>query len=384
MTTGRHAVASIGASLIREVSVAGAGIEGVLPLWFGEPDEVTPGFIRDAAKASLDAGETFYNSNLGIAPLRAAIAAYHQRLGRHATEDQVCATASGMQGIMLAAQAILDPGDKVALLAPHWPNLGAVPQILSADVTTVPLRMEQGLWRADMDRLLAVIQPGLKLLLLNSPGNPTGVTLSSAEQQAILDRCRQTGTWILADEVYERLYYEGPAAPSFLDLASPEDRVVSVNSFSKSWAMTGWRLGWLVVPPALMDALAKLVEYNNSCSPLFVQRAGIAAIEHGEDFVTTTTARYKAMRDLAAARLNAMPGITAPVAQGGMYNFFRVEGCTDSLAMAKRMLVQARVGIAPGAAFGPGGEGHFRLCFAQSEAKLSEALDRLQGFFERG
>lgn len=376
----RAAVAALEASKIREVANEGAGLEGVIPLWFGEPDIVTPDFIREAAIRALAAGETFYAPNLGIPPLREAIARYHARTGRPVAAERVCVTASGVNGIMLACQALLDPGDAVVTLAPHWPNIAAIPAVMGARVETVPLHLAQGLWRLDLDRLLATIRPGVRLVLLNSPANPTGFTLSAEEQAAILARCRETGTWILADEVYERLCYEGPAAPSFLALAAPEDRVIAVNSFSKSWAMTGWRLGWLVAPPALMEALAKLNEYNVSSAPTFLQHAGVAALDGGDAFIAETVARYRELRDLSAAALNAVPGVTAPVPQGAMYSFFRVEGLRDSLALAKRMLREARVGLAPGAAFGPGGEGHFRLCFAQRRETLEAALGRLTRF----
>ena len=377
----RAAVAGLEASKIRQVFAECGDIPDIIPLWVGEGDVATPAFIREAAAASLAEGETFYSSNYGIPGLREAISAYQGRLGRRIGPDRICATSSGVNALMLAAQAVLDPGERAVVLAPHWPNIAAIPQILGAQLEAVPLRLDQGGWRADMDRLLAAITPATRLALLNSPGNPTGFAFTRAEQQAILDRCRQTGTWILADEVYERVYYDAPVAPSFLDLATPEDRVIGVYSFSKSWAMTGWRLGWLVLPPTLLDAVGKLVEYNTSCAPVFVQRAGIAAREQGDAFGTALGAEYRARRDRAAAVLNALPGITAPVAAGGLYSFFRVDGMTDSLAAAKRLAAEAKVGLAPGSAFGPGGEGHFRLCFAQSEATLERALERLAAAF---
>jgi len=377
----RATIAGLEASRIREVSEACGGIPDIIPLWVGEGDVATPEFIRRAAAESLARGETFYSSNYGIPDLRAAISAYQGRLGRRIGPDRICATSSGVNALMLAAQAVLDPGDRAVVLAPHWPNIAAIPQILGAALEVVPLRLDQGGWRADMDRLLAAITPATKLALLNSPGNPTGFAFTREEQQAILAHCRRTGTWILADEVYERVYYEAPVAPSFLDLATPEDRVIGVYSFSKSWAMTGWRLGWLVLPPSLLDGVGKLVEYNTSCAPVFVQRAGVAAMDQGDAFVTALGAEYRARRDRTAAVLNALPGITAPVAAGGLYSFFQVAGMTDSLAEAKRLAATAKVGLAPGSAFGPGGEGHFRLCFAQSEATLERALARLSEAF---
>ena len=373
----RPALAEIPGSLIREVSEVGRYMPDVIPLWFGEPDTVTPDFVREAAKAALDDGKTFYAPNPGIPPLREAIAAYLARINRPVATSRVAVTASGVNALMLVAQALLSPGDRVVIPSPAWPNMDGIARVMGAEVADLPLRLMNGVWRADLDELLAAITPATRLLFLNSPGNPTGWTLTSAEQRAILDKCRQTGTWILSDDVYERLYFAGDAAPSFLEIADEQDRVVSVNSFSKSWAMTGWRLGWIVAPPALMDAIGKLNEFNMSSAPTFIQHAGVVALDKGDAFIAETRARYLKARDIAHAALSSIPGITAPRPDGAMYLFLKVEGCTDSLALAKSLLHSARVGIAPGAAFGAGGEGHLRLCFAQSEARIREASTRL-------
>ena len=373
----RPALAEIPGSLIREVSEVGRYMPDVIPLWFGEPDTVTPDFVREAAKAALDDGKTFYAPNPGIPPLREAIAAYLARINRPVATSRVAVTASGVNALMLVAQALLSPGDRVVIPSPAWPNMDGIARVMGAEVADLPLRLMNGVWRADLDELLAAITPATRLLFLNSPGNPTGWTLTSAEQRAILDKCRQTGTWILSDDVYERLYFAGDAAPSFLEIADEQDRVVSVNSFSKSWAMTGWRLGWIVAPPALMDAIGKLNEFNMSSAPTFIQHAGVVALDKGDAFIAETRARYLKARDIAHAALSSIPGITAPRPDGAMYLFLKVEGCTESLALAKSLLHSARVGIAPGAAFGAGGEGHLRLCFAQSEARIREASTRL-------
>ncbi|MFO0401535.1 MAG: pyridoxal phosphate-dependent aminotransferase [Alphaproteobacteria bacterium] len=375
--TTRPALAVIPGSLIREVSVVGRYMQDVIPLWFGEPDTVTPDFVREAAKLALDEGKTFYAPNPGIPPLREAIAAYLKRNNRPVGTSRIAVTASGVNALMLVAQALLSPGDRVVIPTPAWPNMDGIARVMGAEVTDMPLRLMNGIWRADLDELLAAITPETKLLFLNSPGNPTGWTLTAEEQRAILAKCRQTGTWILADDVYERLYFAGDAAPSFLEIADEQDRVVSVNSFSKSWAMTGWRLGWIVAPPALMDAIGKLNEFNMSSAPTFIQHAGVVALDKGDAFIAETRARYLKARDIAHAALSAVPGITAPRPDGAMYLFLKVEGCTDSLALATSLLHSARVGIAPGAAFGAGGEGHLRLCFAQSEARIREASGRL-------
>jgi aspartate/methionine/tyrosine aminotransferase len=375
--TPRPALDAIEGSLIREVSEAGRGIPGLIRLVFGEPDTVTPPFIRDAAKAALDAGETFYAPNAGIAPLREAVSRYLMRNGRPVGPERVAVTASGVNALMLVAQALLDPGDRVVIPMPAWPNMDGIARVLGAQVAPVELRIANGVWRADLDELLAAITPATRMVSLNSPGNPTGWTLTAAEQRAILDHCRRTGTWILADDVYERLYFAGDAAPSFLSIATDQDRIVSVNSFSKSWSMTGWRLGWIVAPPALMDAIAKLNEFNMSSAPTFVQHAGVVALDQGDGFVAETRVRYRAARDIAHGILSAVPGVTAPRPDGAMYLFLRVEGCTDSVALAKALLHSAGVGLAPGAAFGAGGEGHLRLCFAQSEDRLRTACTRV-------
>ena len=373
----RAALDAIPGSLIREVSEAGRNIPGLIRLFFGEPDTVTPDFIREAAKAALDAGHTFYAPNPGIAPLREAISRYLTRHRRLVGPERIAVTASGVNALMLVAQALVSPGDRVVIPMPAWPNMDGIARVMGAEVTPLPIRIANGVWRVDLDELLATVTPDTRLLFLNSPGNPTGWTLTAAEQRAILDHCRKTGTWILADDVYERLYFAGDAAPSFLGIATAEDRVVSVNSFSKSWSMTGWRLGWIVAPPALMDSLAKLNEFNMSSAPTFVQHAGVVALDQGDAFIAETQARYRACRDLALDILGAVPGVTAPRPDGAMYLFLKVDGCADSLALAKDLLTTAGVGLAPGAAFGSGGEGHLRLCFAQSEDRLRTACTKV-------
>jgi aspartate/methionine/tyrosine aminotransferase len=377
----RPAVRALMASQIREVANAGLGEEGVLPFWFGEPDEVTPGFICDAAAQSLAHGETFYSQNFGIQELREAIGAYVSRLHRRTSAGRIAVTASGMSALILTVEALVAPGDRVVVVTPLWPNLVEIPKILSADVVCVPLDFSTAGWTLDLDRLLAALTPGTRAVMINSPNNPTGWTISRADQQAILAHCRRHGIWIVADDVYERLVYDGSAcAPSFLDLADPEDRVISTNSFSKSWLMTGWRLGWIVAPDALMPDLGKLIEYNTSCSPVFVQRAGVVAITDGEPTITRTLERYRAARDMLVSALANLPRIAVAPPPGAMYAFFRVEGETDSLEFCKRLVREARLGLAPGSAFGPEGEGFVRWCFASSEARLADGIARLARF----
>jgi aspartate/methionine/tyrosine aminotransferase len=377
----RTAIENLPASKIREVANAGIGRSDVLAFWFGESDEATPAHIGDAAARSIAAGETFYAHNLGLPELRAALSSYVSGLHRPVALERIAVTSSGVNALMLAMQALLDPGDEVVAVVPLWPNLTAQPAILGAQVTTVALRPQAGAWRLDMQKLLDAVTPRTRVLLVNAPNNPTGWALTRAEQEVLLAHCRRTGTWIVADEVYERLYYVPGqrCAPSFLDIAQADDRLVVAHSFSKSFVMTGWRLGWLVVPATLMDGLGKLIEFNTSCAPTFVQRAGVTALASADESVPALVQRLKACRDTLVPRLAALPGIELAAPDAGMYAFFRVQGQGDSLAFAKRLVAEASLGLAPGVAFGPEGEGWLRWCFATREpSRLLQGVQRLQ------
>lgn len=377
----RDAIAALPGSKIREVANAGLGRADVLPFWFGESDEVTPEAIRQAAAESLARGETFYSHNLGLPELREALAAYIGQLHGPVAMERLAITSSGVTALMLAMQLLLNPGEEVVAVVPVWPNLTAQPLILSGRVTRMALKPRDGAWTLDVDELLAKVTPATRILLVNGPNNPTGWALTRAEQQRLLDHCRRTGTWIVADEVYDRIWFgEGPAAPSFLDIAAPDDRLIVCGSFSKAFLMTGWRLGWLVLPPALMDAAGKLLEFNTSCAPVFVQRGGQAALALADDFVPGLVARLKGCRDRLVSGLQALPGVSVASPPGGLYAFFRVEGQDDSLAFAKRLVADHGLGLAPGAAFGPEGEGWLRWCFASRDpARLDLGLARLAG-----
>jgi len=375
----RQSIAGLPGSKIREVANAGLGRSDVLPFWFGESDEVTPDFIREAAVRSLHEGETFYAHNLGMPELRAALSAYVSSLHRPVDAARIAVTSSGVNALMLAMQALAGAGDEVVAVVPVWPNLTAQPAILGARVTRVPLKPQGGAWKLDLDALLNAVTPQSKVLLVNAPNNPTGWTLSRAEQETILAHCRRTGTWIIADEVYERVYFAGACAPSFLDIAEPDDRLIVAHSFSKSFLMTGWRLGWLVVPAALTDAIGKLIEFNTSCAPVFVQRAGLAALAGASDFVPSLVQRLKTCRDTLLPQLAVLSGVQVAVPDGGMYAFFRVEGQDDSLGFAKRLVTDAGLGLAPGVAFGAEAEGWLRWCFASKQPeRLTQGVERLR------
>jgi len=359
------------------------GRADVLPFWFGESDRPTPEFIREAAIASLREGETFYSENLGRPYLRRAIAAYLAELhGCEIGADRIAVTASGDSALMLASQLLLAHRDRVVAVTPLWPNAVEIPKIAGGRVECVSLEVNQGRWELPLQRLLDALTPGTRMLVLNSPNNPTGWTIDHEQQKAILETCRRLGIWIIADDVYERLTYTDGlrSAPSFLTLTDPGDRLISVNSFSKAWSMTGWRVGWIVAPPTMMTDLAPLIEYNTSCVPEFSQRGATVALERGEADVLRLRDNLAATRHRLAAELRQLPRVEVPAADGAMYVFLRIAGYPDSLDLAKRLIAEAGLGLAPGRAFGPDGEGWLRWCYAADWSRIQLGLERLARF----
>ncbi len=379
----RAEVQALQTSLIRLVANAGMGRTDVLPFWFGESDQPTAAFIREAGIASLSAGETFYSQNMGRPYLREALSRYLGALhGVPVDAGRIAAVGSGVNGLMLAAQAVISPGDRVVAVTPLWPNITEIPKILGAEVVRVPLTVTNGKWSLDLDRLLAALTPGTRMAIINSPNNPTGWTIEEDEVDAVLAHCRRHGIWVLSDDAYERLIHD-PArqvAPSFLRRSAPGDRIISANTFSKAWTMTGWRAGWLVVPPELSADLGKIIEYNTSCILEPVQRAATVALQQGEPEVAKLRARLTATRDLLVGSLRALPGVVVPEAGGAMYVFFRIAGHDDTLMLAKRLVEEVGLGLAPGGAFGPEGDGWLRWCHATEPDRLVEGVSRLRRF----
>lgn len=380
----RPSLEKIPTSLIREVAHAGMGKEGVIPLWFGEPTVPTPGFICEAACRALAEGDTFYQANLGLPALRSALSAYTNSLyGTSIRAEHVTVTASGMNAIMLAMQSLIDPGDEVVTTGPLWPNLPAVPEILSGVVRTVPLIADTGGWRLDLDRLIDACGKRTRVILINSPNNPTGWTMDHQQMRDLLGFARARGLWIISDEVYARIVFGRPAAPSFLEVAEPDDPLIVVNSFSKTWAMTGWRLGWITAPVMLSRTLEKLTEFNIAGPPGFVQKAGLEAVRRGEPFIAETVEHYRKARNLVTARLHAMPRVRLSEPAAAFYAFFQVDDMAGSLSFASRLLEDAGIGLAPGAGFGTAYDSYLRLCFAAATPLLEQALDRLGQFLQR-
>ncbi len=380
---GRPAVRALQPSLIRKLANTAMDRSDIIPLWFGEPDKPTPDFIRQAAKDAIDEGQTFYQPNLGIIELRAALAEYTNRLYETCfTAENIGVTPSGMTALAVALQCIVADSQAVVVPSPVWPNLPAAAGILGGDIIRVSIRPCAGAWTLDLEELFAACPPHTGALLVNSPNNPTGWMLEDDEQQQIIDFCRERDIWLIADEVYNRIVYDRDCAPSFADKVTDDDKYLIVNSFSKSWAMTGWRLGWLTAPASLIDTLAAVSEFNFSCIFAPTQIAGITALQEGEAFVSAARARYRATRDLVLRKFAELPRVRFPLPQATFYAFFAVDGVTDSYSFAEKLLLECGVGLAPGAAFGPQGEGYLRLCYAADLPLLERALRQLRPLLE--
>ena len=363
---------------ILQVSQLALGDPNVIPLWYGESDVPTPDFINRAAADALAAGNTFYTHKQGIPELRAALSAYTGGLYRvDVPPERITVTSSGMTGIMIIMQMLVDAGDNVVIVGPVWPNARAAVEIMAGEPRGVALRHGNAGWTLDIEEVMARCDSRTRAVFVNAPGNPTGWMMPRAQQQALLSACRARGIWVIADEVYARIVYDRSAAPSFLEVAEPDDRLVVVNSFSKSWAMTGWRLGWLTHPAAAGDYLANLVEFNTSGTPAFLQHAAVTAVRDGEALVASMVARCREGRNVIGRCLAALPRVRYRPSEAAFYAFFAVEGMTNSLDFAKRLVHEAGVGLAPGTAFGPEGEGFLRLCFARAPETLEAAAERL-------
>lgn len=375
----RENVRSLEGSKIGSIARYGRGREDIIPLWFGEGDIPTPDFICEAASRALKEGRTFYTAGRGVQELREALADYSTNLyGRPLDVERIRVTPSGMAAIQIGLQALVQPGSNVVLVSPVWPNATAVVRAHGGEAREVPLtRRSDGRWVLDLDTLFAAIDDRTVALFVNTPGNPTGWMASEAEIAAIMNEGRRRGIWIMADEVYNRMVYGRNAAPSFLEVAEPDDKVLVVNSFSKTWAMTGWRLGWLTMPEFFNAYMDKIGEINTSSTSMFIQYAGVAAVRDGEPFLAQQLATMRTNRDLVMRRLSQLPRVKIDRPEAAFYAWFGLEGEPDSEKLARRLVDEANVGTAPGAAFGNGGEGWIRLCFACSTPLLEKALDQM-------
>jgi aspartate aminotransferase len=377
----RHQIEILEDSKIVDVWARGFSTPGAIMLAVGEGDLPTPKFICDAAYRSMLAGETFYAPKRGLPELHTALSAYYKRHWNvDIEEDRIAVTSAGMNAMIIAMQIALNAGDNMAAVAPVWPNIFATAEIMGAEVRKIAMNNDGHRWNLDLDKLFAACDARTKVIYAASPGNPSGWIMPAEQMQAVVEFCRRKNIWFVADEVYSRLIYDRPVAPSVLQFAKPDDPVIAVNSFSKTWAMTGWRLGWMVVPAKLIPVIERLIEFNTSGGQAFLQRGGLAAVLEGESFVGEQIERFRAGRDLVTQRLGGMKRVKLTRSEAAFYLMFQVDGEPDSYKLAMKLMDQARVGLAPGVAFGTAGEGFLRLCFASSTKLLGEAMDRLEPF----
>ena len=379
-------VQSVPRSRIRELAEIAMTMDGVLRLYFGESNLPTPEYIKQAANRALAEGFTFYTENAGLPSLRRALAENYQRL-HNVTLDpatEIVVTASGVQALNLGIRCVLNPGDEAIALTPAWPNGPSSIMMANATVRQVPHPLVDGRYIVDFDALEAAITPRTRLLLYTSPSNPLGWVATEEEQQGLLNFARRHNIWLMADEVYDRLYYAGrelgDPVPSILSKATRDDAVMVVHSFSKTYCMTGWRVGWLAARRDLAEKATQLNEFIISHAPTFAQKAAETALAEGEPEVRKMLANLKANRDLCLDALRGLPGVTVPKPDGAFYLFPKLEGLTDSFAFCRRLLEETRVGLAPGVAFGAGGEGSFRICYAAERSILEPAMERLTKF----
>ncbi|ABC89386.1 aspartate transaminase protein [Rhizobium etli CFN 42] len=372
-----RAIAAPESGIVEVVNYA-RGREGLLPLWVGEGDLPTPDFISRAAMEALAAGETFYTWQRGIPELRRALSDYYVRhFSLRLPAEHFYVTGSGMQAIQICVQALTSPGDEFVYLTPAWPNIAAALEIAGARSVGVTLQFEGGKWTVDLERAEAAITSKTRGIFINTPSNPTGWTATKKDLDDILALARKHDLWIMADEIYARYHFAGGRAASFLDVMEPDDKIVFVNSFSKNWSMTGWRVGWIVAPPEMGQVLENLVQYSTSGVAQFMQKGAVAALDQGDDFVAANIARAARSRDILCDALIATNRVETLKPDGAIYAFLKIDGVADSRSAAIDIVDKTGVGLAPGAAFGAGGELFLRACFLRDPAQVAIAAERL-------
>ena len=380
----RKTIFDLPQSGLARIAVPRLGDPSVIPLWFGEGDRVTPKFIRDAAIKALEDGDTFYSFTRGTPLARDAIQDYLQSLYNiELNPDRICLPGASMLCVSIAAQIVLEKGDHALAVSPHWPNIEYALRITGAEFNIVRQRQTGNGWELSAAEIIAAVTPATRCIFVNSPCNPTGWVMRQEDQQELLEFCRERQIMLISDEVYHRMTYERDYAPSMLEIAREDDPLTVVYGMSKSWAMTGWRLGWVVHPPALRQAWQIMSENFNTGAPVFTQPAVAMALREGEPLVAELREHYRGGRDIVMEMLAPHPRISLTQPEGAFYAFPRIEGIESSMAFAQALLDEEDVGIGPGYTFGEGNEQNVRVCFARSHEQLREGLGRMLRFLDR-
>lgn len=372
-------------SQIRTIADVAFSMDDVLKLHFGESSMQTPQYLKDAAYQAMNAGYTFYTENAGLPSLRQAIADKYDELHQVQVDPthEIVISASGVQALNVSIRCVIDPGDEAIVLTPNWPNGSAIVSLFGGCPKEIPLVWSSKRYEINFAALEKALSPKTRLLVYTSPSNPLGWVANPEEQQAILDFCRQNRLWLLADEVYERIYFGGAVAPSILRLCTQEDAVIVVQSFSKSYCMTGWRLGWLVARPDLVKKATQLNEFIISHAPSMIQRTGETALKYGEEKVLSMVKSLQEKVSFCFEALHSMKRVTVANPEGAFYLFPQIEGVKDSYSFALSLLKETKVAVAPGIAFGNGGEGAVRICCAAEMSILEAAMERFAKFLAK-
>jgi len=353
----------------------------MIHLQIGEPDFDTPAHVREAAKRALDEGATHYAPFPGIPELRKAIADdVTRRKGFPADPSQVFVTVGGKGVMLYAILGLVDPGDEVIVPDPGYPIYESLTRFVGATAVPIPIRMENE-FRLDVEELARLITPRTRLLIINSPANPTGGVLTRADLERIAELAEEHDLWVMADEIYGRILYDGAEHISFASLPGMADRTILLDGFSKTFAMTGWRLGYSVVPESLKEVYGELVINTISCAPTFAQVGAVQALVGPQDDVDAMVVEFKARRDLIVEGLNEINGIKCATPLGAFYAFPDISGTgLTGAEFAEQLLTEADVCVLAGTAFGGVGSQHIRISYANSRENLTEALNRMSRF----